>query len=480
MKIFIKLIILALTFLLFSIGFCQAHNGKTAYAIPISGITIDGKLDDWPKNMEIYSVEGVDPGYGNPIPPSGPDDFSTSFRIGYNLKANVLYIAVVVRDEDVVVHPDAPEIRNQDVCGIYIDAEKIENIQVPVFELTRLASSLGGGMIPSKNKDILVKMRLWVGKKDFLIRKVEFELDMEQFAEELSKEQQALVKGMKYFISERHTHIKLNPEFSEEFFAFVPPKEANLVENIGPSRPIAKESQLIGKPAPDFIQNDINGNPVSLSSKIGLKLLLIDFWAGWCAPCRRENPNVLKTYNEFNKKGFDVIGVSLDRTKEDWVKAINDDKLPWTQVSDLNYFNSTAAKLYNVTAIPANFLLNEKGTIIAVNLRGETLYNRIKGMIETGSVTDIDGNIYNTVTIGAQVWMVETLKATKYNDGTSIPLVIDSATWTNLKTPGYCYYSNDLGTYKATFGALYNWYTVNTGNYAPKVGMYPQMPNGLY
>jgi thiol-disulfide isomerase/thioredoxin len=125
----------------------------------------------------------------------------------------------------------------------------------------------------------------------------------------------------------------------------------------------------------------VKGKPVSLSSKIGPRLLLIDFWAGWCAPCRQENPNVLKVYNEYKKKGFDIIGVSLDRTKDDWEKAIKDDKLPWTQVSDLNYFNSAAAKLYNVASIPANFLLDEKGVIVAVNLRGEILANKVKEML---------------------------------------------------------------------------------------------------
>jgi peroxiredoxin len=138
-----------------------------------------------------------------------------------------------------------------------------------------------------------------------------------------------------------------------------------------------------GKKASDFKLNDVNGKEVALSSKIGTKLLLIDFWAGWCSPCRLENPNVLKVYQEFNKKGFDIIGVSLDRTKDEWIKSIADDKLPWTQVSDLKYFNSPVAKLYNINSIPANFLLDEKGIIIEINLRGEALYNKIKEILGT-------------------------------------------------------------------------------------------------
>jgi peroxiredoxin len=137
----------------------------------------------------------------------------------------------------------------------------------------------------------------------------------------------------------------------------------------------------VGKKAPDFTMNDVNGNPVTLYSRIGSGLLLLDFWAGWCGPCRQENPNIVKVYKDFNKKGFDVFGVSLDRTKEDWVRAIADDKLTWTHVSDLQYWNNSAAKIYAVNAIPASFLLDENGMIIARNLRGEALYNKVNEIL---------------------------------------------------------------------------------------------------
>lgn len=137
----------------------------------------------------------------------------------------------------------------------------------------------------------------------------------------------------------------------------------------------------IGMKAPDFTLNDVNGNPVALSSKIGSKLLLIDFWAAWCGPCRRENPNVVKVYNQFNKKGFDVLGVSLDKTRDAWLKAIADDKLAWTHVSDLQYWSNAAARLYGVNSIPANFLLDETGTIIAKNLREAALYDKVNELL---------------------------------------------------------------------------------------------------
>lgn len=138
----------------------------------------------------------------------------------------------------------------------------------------------------------------------------------------------------------------------------------------------------VGHKAPDFTMNDQDGKAVTLSSMLGSKLLLIDFWAAWCNPCRQENPNVVRVYNEFHKKGFDILGVSLDQDKSSWLKAIADDKLTWTHVSDLKYWANEAAKLYAVSSIPSSFLVDEKGIIIARNLRGDDLYNKVKEIID--------------------------------------------------------------------------------------------------
>jgi len=128
----------------------------------------------------------------------------------------------------------------------------------------------------------------------------------------------------------------------------------------------------VGKAAPAFTLPDTAGVPVSLSSFKG-KYVLIDFWASWCPYCRRENPNVVRVFNEYKDKNFTVLGVSLDKDKAKWMKAIADDKLAWTHVSDLKYWDSEIPALYAVRGIPANVLLNPDGIIIARNVMGEQL-----------------------------------------------------------------------------------------------------------
>lgn len=133
------------------------------------------------------------------------------------------------------------------------------------------------------------------------------------------------------------------------------------------------ETVAVGQRAPEFTSNDPSGNPVKLSDLLGKSYLLIDFWAAWCGPCRRENPNVVKTYHQYKDKGFHVLGVSLDKNKAAWEAAIEKDGLTWTHVSDLRHWNSEAAALYGVRAIPSNLLVDRDGVIVARNLRGEEL-----------------------------------------------------------------------------------------------------------
>nr|WP_321358121.1 TlpA disulfide reductase family protein [uncultured Draconibacterium sp.] len=169
--------------------------------------------------------------------------------------------------------------------------------------------------------------------------------------------------------------LEKNVEELEEMVSALDPKLDIVPTIVALKERIEKQKTVaVGQTAPDFTQNDVDGNPVKFSDIYSKnELTLLDFWASWCGPCRQENPNVVATYNKHKDQGFSVFGVSLDRDKDAWLKAIDDDGLTWDHVSDLAYWNNAAAKIYAVNSIPSSLLVDKNGKIVAKNKRGEEL-----------------------------------------------------------------------------------------------------------
>jgi len=293
--------------------------------------------------------------------------------------------------------PDNPVIKPKyDVIAFFV-----ENKTITITGTDSIAkATVTGSKLNDENVKVTAQLKPLIAKYDGLNQEYNSQTPEKQKSKEYINELDARakaiadeVKALKWQYADTHPDSYLSimllsstlkPGFdaieAEKIFNKLSPeiKQTNLAKNVIRQILETKRTQ-VGIQATDFTQNDVNGKPVKLSDFKG-KYVLLDFWASWCAPCRRENPNVKEAYAKYKSKGFEVLGVSLDKeeAKAAWLKAIADDKLTWTQVSDLRSWNNEAAVLYSVKAIPTNFLIDPQGKIIAKDLRGEELQLKLK------------------------------------------------------------------------------------------------------
>lgn len=232
-----------------------------------------------------------------------------------------------------------------------------------------------GKIYQKLQNDYAAKVAADTSKKDSIYNAImpEFQANMDKYSETVFKFVQENKDNLAGFyaagtIDQNKYELQLI-KYAEEIKAKFPKNKAVMmfVSKMEGLKPVS-----VGQQAPDFVLNNPDGIPVRLADYKG-KYVLLDFWASWCGPCRDENPNIVKQHKAFAAKGFDVLGVSLDDDKGDWMRAIRYDNLRWNHVSDLKRWDSAIAALYKVEGIPASFMLDPTGKIVAKNLRGADL-----------------------------------------------------------------------------------------------------------
>jgi len=370
--------------LLLTSGMVSAQNGFTIKGRITSKEPVEKVFLSYVSNgnrlMDSSTVKDGEYGFSGTVSEPG----MASMRVSYPKDPNSKSIKAISFKRDVV--------------QLFLEASKINVVSTDSFSNVKVSGSKSHDAYQELNgmlKDINAKSEALSAEYSALYQKKDKEgmAKLESQFDALDEERKVIYKSyamanpkspIALFAVSQFAGWDIDAEKVEPVFNSLPTavKESNGGKDLSAKIATARKTG-VGAMAMEFTQNDTAGVPVSLSSFRG-KYLLVDFWASWCGPCRAENPNVVKAYNQYKDKGFTILGVSLDQpnAKDKWMKAIHDDQLAWTQVSDLKYWKNDVAVLYGIQAIPQNFLIDPQGKIVGKNLRGEDLVKKLESVLK--------------------------------------------------------------------------------------------------
>lgn len=371
--------------LLFAIAVIfNACKSKTEFVI-------NGKVTNFGENQKVYLFVGDSLGQMKPIDSTFLDEDQK-----FTLKAKSIYPdfyqLIIGQKSYMVVAQNGNEIDfNADLSnagGSYEVKGSNEGEQLTAYNKITSDFSMKTGQLAETYSRLITENQ---SNKDAII--AEFNVKSQEFSIPFMKQSIDFVKANDKTLTAFYAaNIMLGMDagnyekdlitYSRTALASFPKNKA--VQSFAKQMEVAAKV-AIGQPAPEIIALTPEGKPLKLSDFKG-KFVLLDFWASWCAPCRQENPNLVNQYNLFKDKNFTVFGFSLDENQASWVKAIEGDNLTWSHVSELKQWESPTAKMYNVNAIPASFIINPEGMIIAKNLRGKALNEFLTQVLVTNKI----------------------------------------------------------------------------------------------
>jgi len=380
-KLFLSVILAFTTIFSYS----QAYNSKP--------VTITGKVNNIVPDKKVY-LQFIN-GRGTPIT---MDSANVRADKTFKFNSNIIdgggyyllnFFAMELSQKVLLI------LEGGETVNVIADGMDLPNKR-GVFQVTGTSKNIEYfNRIIKINQELQVKIENW-NKQIAVAQAKKDEITLQKIQTEFQAAQSANVIKIKALLPEMGTNLValwtagnfLNPEADLQTMIQVSDKFKAEKSN-SPNIHIKTFHQQImrlrgvdiGTEAPEIAMKMPNDTILTLSSLRG-KYVLIDFWASWCGPCRKENPNVVKIYYKFKDKGFDIFSVSLDQEKDSWVKAIEKDRLPWHHVSDLQYWSSSAASAYGVKSIPATFLLDKEGKVIAKYLRGEDLEKKLEEILK--------------------------------------------------------------------------------------------------